>query len=66
MRPPTPTRRDREILLDTTLRLYTARRALQSSTINEMHLLTECVSDAFEVTTALLYTEPDAIATTLN
>ena len=63
---PTLSPRDREILLDTALRLYAVRRPLKGEITNEAQLITECVSDAFDTAIAILHAEPDDIAKTLN
>lgn len=51
-------RRDREILLDTAMRLYIARRAAIAYTDvdNDSALMESCISDAFDLAVPMLHT----------
>lgn len=51
----TITRRDREIILDTTIRLYTARLPFSPQPADDTELLSKAVSDAFELSIPILY-----------
>jgi hypothetical protein len=57
-------RRDREILLDTTMRLYAVRRpAIPYTKENDIELVENCISDAFDLAIPLLFSPVQTIET---